>query len=484
MLQWQSIRRGTPLEKRFDPIEIAIVSGRIDEARSRLSAWDGETRGKSPAARLKAAELARRSGLHTLALRLLHPLVRGSEKSPARATPEAATEYAGSLVQIGARSEARDILEAIEPARVPVRDLFLAFAHFAEWDYELALAPLRRYTESKMISEYQRKIGALNLAAALVATNLRDEAGALLGILLTDPETPPLLKMNALEVQAQLWIASGDYPAAWLSLEEASESARRLSGTYDLLIEKWRAVLGLRSSRGSQASRASLESVREKAVQGKRWEVVRDCDFHLADTASDVEIAKRLYFGTPFESYRRRVLGIAGESIAKRGYDWQPLGTAERFLDVSHTTTDKVHTLLRALCADFYRPQRLGELFAMLYPGEQYSPGHSASKMNQLIVRVRRWLDEEALPIHLRIEESAARLVFRHPVTVRVAVDGGVKNENLASLEPNCWYANRDLRSRLGLSARTINRLVAEAVTQGQLVARGAGKTKRYKLSE
>ena len=470
------------MEKRLEQIEEAIVGGRIDEARSRLIAWDADARVKAAAARLRGAELARRSGLHSLALRLLHPRVRGSQRSPARPSPAEVVEYAGSLVQIGARSEAREMLEAVDPQSVPLRDLFLAFAHFAEWDYENALAPLRRFTEAGSVSDYQSRVGALNLAAALVATGRHEEARSRLRELLAD--APSLLRANALEVQAQLEISCGDYSSAEISLEAARESSRHLSGTYDLLIEKWGAVLDLRRSRGSRASRGALAAVRARAFETQRWEVVRDCDFHLAEVTGDTEIAKKLYFGTPYACYRKRVVSFAGWLVTEGEYHWRPLGSSERVLDVATKATGKLDILLRSLCQDFYRPQRIGELFAVLYPGERFSPSDTASKMNQLIMRLRAGMKRTDLPLQLRIEAQAARLVFRGPVSVRVASDGGISKKIFAGLDSRRWYGNRDLRAQLGLSARTINRLVADALAEGGLLAKGSGKTKRYKLAE
>ncbi|NJL26043.1 MAG: hypothetical protein HC902_13335 [Calothrix sp. SM1_5_4] len=81
---------------------------------------------------LPLANIARRTGLSSLGLRLLSPVVM--PKTGQTATGPEIAEYAVLLQKIGAIEESSRMLALIDRERVPESSLYRAFYHFHRWD--------------------------------------------------------------------------------------------------------------------------------------------------------------------------------------------------------------------------------------------------------------------------------------------------------------------------------------------------------------
>jgi hypothetical protein len=222
------------------------------------------------------AALARRSGLPMLGLALLTPYVRPSHRRPAEPTPREKAEYAGCLAYVGATGEALEILKTLDAASLPMVYLFRSFAHISRWEYAMAIPYLKLYVRAESLTPYQRLVGRLNLADALVQTGNTLGAGALLRDLLhrASIQRHGNLTGKALEIAAQKFIFQKRWSQAEPLLERA-EWLLRDSESLDLFfVRKWKAVISL--FRDHRTTR--LESVRAEALQRHHWETARDCD--------------------------------------------------------------------------------------------------------------------------------------------------------------------------------------------------------------
>jgi hypothetical protein len=130
------------------------------------------------AEKLQAANLARRSGLPELSIKLLNRVMRPRSGASDASARERA-EYAAALSRIGATSEALGILESLKGSDHPEVPLFHAFALISQWDYRGAIPLLRRHERAAQ-TDYQRLIGRVNLVAALVFERQSREARELL----------------------------------------------------------------------------------------------------------------------------------------------------------------------------------------------------------------------------------------------------------------------------------------------------------------
>lgn len=291
-------------------LDLLLRSGRAVEVRRRLLNVT-----VSALAREQLADwsnLARRAGLYTLALRILQPILRVKKDLGRAATPKERAVYAASLAAIGALSEAFGVLKGLEAQAQPEVQLFYGFAHVYAWNYAAAAPFFARYAELEGPSEFQKALARVNLAAARCF--LRDYNGVLE---LTERLIPEAESHGWVVLRGEANLLAGQ---ALLNLGRFQESAaaieraHQLSGssTSSLLhAEKWRLFLALTQMGPKPEVLARLETLKADAGVAKSWEIVRDCDYHVGLHTRQRRVLERVYFGTPFWSYRERLLSAA-----------------------------------------------------------------------------------------------------------------------------------------------------------------------------
>ena len=449
---------------------------------------------------LAFAVLARRADLPLLGIRILNPIVRPTNKAPATASETESAEYALSLTKIGATQEGLQILSDLESTRIPEVLLYTAFAHFTGWDYESALPLLSAYVALPGIAPYQRLIGQVNLAAALVHEQHYLKARELLRLILqeTHEKNYVLLQGNALELLAQNSILERDWEAAE---EHLNEAQKRLSDTNSrdaFYVRKWRAILALLKSWPPFNSLEILHAIKAEARQRQSWETARDCDFFEAVHTKNHALATHLYFGTPFPCYRRRLVKSCGEPFnLPEEYLWNlvegessksifDLFNAEAFpgrhcLKPGHL----LHRLLATLSSNFYRPLRIASLHALLYPEEFFNPFTAPTRVHQAIIRLRRWLSAYRIPLLIREQNGFYELIPRRPYGILIRNPEG--SEKLSPLlvtlkhrYPNTLFSLQEARAVLKTSLATAHRLMVKAIAGGHVRRAGTGRSTRY----
>src|SRR5262249_16869388 len=117
--------------------------------------------------------------------------------------------------------------------------------------------------------------------------------------------------------------------------------------------------------------------------------------------------------GTPYEAFRSRVCAELDHHPEKSFYLLGAEGTP--CMDI---TTGKIngedaldsgrigHQLIEVLLRDFYRPVKLCEIFAQLFPDEHFDIFSSPNRVHQLLFRTRHWIEQRQLPFSITEEHG------------------------------------------------------------------------------
>jgi len=485
-------------------IENLIRSGHIWAARTKLAK---AVRIKVPTElRCHYAALARRANVPVLGLRVLNPAVRptGRRKVPL-ATPAEIAEYGASLVRLGATTEAIGLFKKLDADSLPDILLYQAFAYFVQWNYAASIPLLQRYIEHPRLTDYQRAVGKANLSAALVHENhpLSEKT-------LDDFEAHSkrgdyqFLYANALIIRAEHNIETKNWNEAERVLALAEQTQKTNDTLEALFIRKWKAIVQL-NRKGNQRAISALDRVREGARALSHWETLRNCDYHQAVATGNWDLFHRVYFGTPHEAFRQRLRKDMGRAMElPRHYDFVLKATVSEkssppiLIDLFSTESasrnglkagQAVHRLLSILSCDLYRPIRLAAIHAQLHPGEFFSPTSSPQRIHQIVMRLKRALVKNKIPLKVHESDSTYEIVPTAPCQVRIPLGRPLLNRNDLLLIT--------LREKLGdqsFTAQTVSELLAlniwaairlmkhgKSTNQLELVERGAKTRYRFK---
>jgi tetratricopeptide (TPR) repeat protein len=484
-----------------------IRQGRIGEVRLRLKELNLVQIPRSLA--LSVANVARRVGLFHLSIRILAPVIHNEKTLEKTATAKERSEYAMNLINLGALVEARRMLMQIDSAQEPQALMFLAFSYPPEWDYQAAATHLRRFLEAPNTDVYQRSVAEVNLCAALLHEGIFDEAEEriLRCIEFTRENKLNLLNGNLHEIHAQLAIAKKDFVSARQSLEESSRLLGHTGVNYELFVQKWQSLVDLYEIPSDTAALGKLREVQLLAQKLGHWETLRDLDQHLALLANDESLYHTLYHGTPFSLYRRKIrarFSDAGFGEPPDHYSWylgakKPNGTPIQFevakahlngLKTSFKPGQHLHSTLRILASDFYRPVRIGSLINRLFPDESYDPNTSPNRIHQFILRIRAWAEEENLPLIIEEAKAAYRLTSPGGLMFQVSLPpdaptelASAKQLSLSVLKvefPSSPFSAKEAAQTLGVSVSSVTRLLREALATGELQKQGASSATVY----
>lgn len=469
----------------LENIEASLRRGRGSLARQQLTQL-----ARHPLSRphLSAvAALACRAGLPGLGAKLLNPIVR----SPSSAATEIErAEYAQCLTKLGAIDEALTLLKGLT---CPQALLYEAGAHIARWNYAVAIPLLKAYI-MRDLTPYRRLVGYLNLASALLFERRYRDADPILSHVLYETGNHGFrrLRAHALTLAAHHRLTRREPGQAKRFLEEAAKLLDGEDSHETFFVRKWKMITALIESRGKGRSREAIARFREEAFARRQWEAARDCDWFESRTLGDEDGLVHVYVGTPYESYRRRILGETDiRSLLPESYRWRlAAGPRECVVDAVNGrggTGGKelperglVLRLLRCLASDFYRPFRLASLYALLFPGEYFNPTVSPSRVHQAMKLLRAWFDACAIPLELRQKDGFYSLAAQGPVSLLVPVQKLEPIEQLRRAFPGMPFSAGEASRVLGLSPRTTLRLLTEARAQGDLAKLGATKAARY----
>jgi tetratricopeptide (TPR) repeat protein len=443
-----------------------------------------------------------RVGLFTRGLQILSPIVHPAEVGASPPNEKELTAYAVLLIKIGAVLEAQNILSKVS-SKIPEVSLYRAFAAQAEWDYANAIPHLRKYLAQDSLLPYERAIGEVNLAAALISEDESQESRALLLQLFEKAKANhwTLIYKNAQELLGQLSLVVGNSDEAHRLLTEAvSKENYRDTGVFDFFIDKWRAIVDLRRDPESTSAQDGLHLIRQRAIEIKHWESVRECDRVSALALHDQSLLDQVYFGSPFPAYRKRLLRDASWFTPSATFIW---GTKDAVIfDLATAQSDNsavslkaghaLHRALTALAGDRYKPLFVGQLFSRTYPGEHFIADFSEGRVSTVISRLRNWTKEHQLPLvfdskdqffRLSLDEAGAAAGIRFTSDVHAdAFDNPMATHLLrlqTKMETSTFSSNQVAES-LSISKSTAVRLLGWGVKEGKLKTIGINKNKKY----
>ncbi|PWU16279.1 MAG: hypothetical protein C5B49_10720 [Bdellovibrio sp.] len=379
------------------------------------------------------ANLARRCGLYSISLRILSPIVT-LERNYRQATPrpDELAEYGMALVNIGAVSEGRGILESISSKDVPHLPLLLAQAYIPEWKYGDAIRVLEPLQHHDHLDSYLKLVAQVNLSAAYVYNQRLSQADELIAECLQSASQQGfiLLQGNLLEIKSQMLLEQRRFSEARKVIATAKEFLSHTGTTDELYVHKWSRLLDLYERPKSKEATRALREVYQQALVLRHWETLRDLDRHLAITQRDTQLFHHLYYGSPYEEYRNRLRGqlsdlpeppahyiwrLRGEK-ATRGAATRGAATLDmRTLQLDGTELNMkhgflLHRLLTILSTDFYRPLRTGSLFSRLFPGEFYNHIMAPNRVHQIVKRLNALFSENSISLVVEEQHGAYRL--------------------------------------------------------------------------
>jgi len=453
--------------------------------------------------KVRVGSLARRAGVPYLSLRLLAPLVRPSGKKIGDATPAEKAEYAGGLIYVGASSEALEILQSMGKHAPLEASLFTSFALFAQWEYAKAIPVLSHYVQAVSLGDYPRLVGKVNLAAALVTERNLAAADKLLKEIERESREGQhqLLHGVILLLSAQSMIFQKNWGEADGFLRLAQEKLQASDSLEALFVRKWQAIVNLlQEKKGSQEK---IQKVKEEALSRGHGETVRDLDRFLALQGRDEALFVHVYFGTPYESFRGRLVADADFKVTLPSRYELKLGEGQRnpkakpvWIDVAKGAAGPdreglkfnahLHRLLRELCHDFYQSSSLTALHARVYEGEYFNPISTPSKMHRLIVRFREWLKAEKIPLELLEKRSNYRLVGKSPCSLHlqersVAPSNPLLDELQTKFIDDKFSIKQAVKA-LSTPTRSTLRLLEKGMAEGRLAREGRASATRYRF--
>ncbi len=495
------------LKDAFLSVDAQIKAGHIQAAAGHLSRLAGEFTMKrwSHEDRVSFAELCRRSGLFTLGLRTLAPMIRGDAGLLKPAPVRWMTTYAALLTKVGSLDEAIQILELQSEADSDI-DLYLAYAHLGRWDYKTAGTYLERYLKWPGLGDYQRMVGMVNLAAAQVKNLEFGPASELLGTIRQECHARnwKLLSRNSLEISAELAIERGDLNSAEQFIGGIETEAT--SDRYDLFVVLQRSRLALLRFGPNVKTLGALAEVRKTALGMDQWEPVRIIDSVVADRTENQGLADRVFFGTPYPSFCSRLLErLQSWYSPSEHFVWTPCEEPHpvRNFDVAMggepggpaamKAGQAKHRLLVALTADFHRPASIGALHSQIFPAQYFNPMTAPQRVANVVNRLRTWCRDENLDIQISMSAYRCQIDPRsslgfefHLSSRQQRLDDStgfrVSLEKLKATADGAFKSELAAR-RLNLSLRSANNLLKWGCDHQILERSGRGRATRYKFS-
>ena len=452
----------------------------------------------------KIANLAWRTGCPQVGIKILFNDIRINQNLREHPNPGMVAEYAGCLIELGAIGEARILLKQVEKKNHRA-DFFLAMIALKEWDYETASAKLEAYSATVKDS-YERHVVTINLLATYVYLTKYEKALKLLAEIKAELSKGKLTQLlgNCLEIESQIHIGRDEFAEAASCLTEAESLLATSKNMGWLYCKKWRFYVKLKQSEKPQELGSEFLSLRKHALGLKGWETLRDLDFLWAMTTKNKYLFHRVYFGSPADNYRQRILKSAKTHFSSLKFDQEFIWNSQadysqvkNKFELDSLLSDKgipgflPKKLLRVLFLDFYSPFRVGHLFSLLFPEDYFDFESSPGRVFQLLQRVRLGLKDLDVPVELDTSTGGYRLKSSEGCGIQIAYNekqklpddkleidlGDLKAKFLDKL-----FSASEVGKKLNKSQRTVNRMIKQLLEDGNLVSEGKARSTKYRF--
>lgn len=354
------------------------------------------------------------------------------------------------------------------------------------------------------VEPYQRLVGKLNLAAALVPSGHYNEAIDLLSELEStlDPQKQLVLLSNTFEVRTQAELFRGDYAKAKIYLDRARSTHSFGQQIMGLIFKKWQIILDWKIKGNSSSIEDAIIKLQDHARENSFYELVRDCDYYRSQMTENADLYDRLILGTAHPNYGLRFRNTVFEDRkASASYLWMGDGSTsapEQVIDMANAKSidgslilkpKQIHyQLIRLLSTDFYRPFKLGEVFESLFEDQYFDPHSSPQRVYMAVSRLRSFLKKAGYAANLT--DASEGYLFRPTSGFGVLVHKEMKDE-----DPRMVYIRRlqgefgfdDFNSAqaggvLDLSARQSITILNWAIANDLILQSGRGKATHYSI--
>lgn len=404
---------------------------RLGKGNEALTALQKAVKSGVPEAHIpEVANLLRRGGDSYTSVRILYKALLAKRDTEGTLWNQMQAEYGAGLNAIGCVEQARSVLNKVDAAKFPFAFLYRAFTHLSEWDYAGAKPHLEKCLKHfKPASEgtlsYWQLVVMVNILSTDVFERNHDAVREGISKLMAHTERTPelkLLRAAVFELVAQHSIEMKFYQRAEEYLFRAEADLRGFSGNSRLFIKKWLAIAGMMKDGLTQANIDKLVEVRMQAEKRRHWETIRSLDLHEAIATKSEPEFLRVMYGTPFLSYRERIVEDFPGKLLPSAIAAVPLRRKENakyFIDL-HSGVIKKNSenssvghervcldpmgletqVLRELARDIFRPVSLSLLYNKLHPNMNYQPGMN-SIVKKIIEATQLQLTEQKIPLKL-----------------------------------------------------------------------------------
>ncbi len=407
------------------------------------------------------ANLSRRADLPETTVKCLRNYVRPVVGEPNASDPEK-LEYGAALIQLGALTEAKDLISSLS---LSLKHMQLSFAYMRLWDYDAAETALRELiANSQELSSYQKLIAKINLAACLIFNNKLDLARKCLddlaengsGQLETLAENPAAraqwcILQSQIAIQAKQFGVASDFSTRALQILEDQKqidaSPADAVNSQELIARKWQ--IFSEEQTDSAPALEKFKELRQLADEQGLSELVRDCDFYSGLIAKNVPLLQKVFFGSPIYSYRSMIKrsctewGFSDDQCRAifesrhyfyRSNDINDCQDNLAELDLLAWTLDgkalpdrgkNIHRLVFRIAFDLYRPPLRGEIFSYLFPDQHYEFENAKLRLSSLVFRANA-LGEKLKIFNVYSKARRFYITFSESCRVKMSQDANL----------------------------------------------------------
>ncbi len=456
------------------------------------------------------ANLHRRLGNPSIALKTLRPFVRPSARNQQVATPDEILEYSMALIKLGAIIEAKKLIEKISAESHPLASLYLAFGEISSWNYKSARTHLEHFCQHPKAEPYYIKTAKINLLSCYSFLDEPNNARKIFDELKNNPEVKnyTLMYRHVLLLAAQVSL----FERKW---SETNSLISKVKDTYkdsdqkskNYILAKWELILKLYMNGPTNESLADLNELRLKASSMNSPEFNRDLDMYEGIFFKDDSKLFRVYFGTPYESYKEKLINTykyfhttklelpnefhyylpEGETSDA----WIEIGSGKNSYSKSFLKKDSINQrILNVLSSDLYKNPNIYQLNDEAFDESYFNPVSTPNKVKQSIFRLNSWFDTNSIPLAATSSNQFYSLKSKTPIQIRVLLND---SENL-ELDVICKklftavarneFSSLQAMETLGVSRRTATRILKQLIHEKKALQTVKGPRSKYILAD
>jgi tetratricopeptide (TPR) repeat protein len=440
------------------------------------------------------ANLVKRMGGIKYALKILNPVIRNETSKPKVAE---IIEYASCLTRLHLADESIELLSQIKNDPNPEIQFELAVAHVSKWEYQQAIPFFKKYMACS-VSPYRKLVAELNLGAAYICTHELKRAQTILEKVTASDFT--LLAGNAYELLGEIAVVERNFKKALEYLEKATNILSKTNDRYQIFVDKWIVIINLLKNGNTPAVLKQYNDLRPELTKHREWNALREIELFKAIALNDSKGIFDLYYGVPYPEFRKRILALWAKPLNvidtyERKIGFGPIKDGNIF-DVSQGKDlvtghqlkpgQALHRLVQAFATDFYSPFTMTKLFSLVFKGMNFNPNTSPAQIYELIKRLNDWFAECKIPLEVLFGKAGYRLRAKEGYILRTQTNSSARSKLdvfLDSLVENGLTENFSLKmaqETLGLSRRTVARLLAEGIAQNKLTRQGQTRNATY----